>query len=455
MPTLLVKHPEMGEMTFSLSGERLTVGRRADNAIQINHSTVSGYHAELVAVNGHYVFRDLDSTNHSFVEGFQISEMDLTERCKVQIGTIECEYLPDEPGQKITPPADDNSSQLRKTIGHLREQNEELITKLNEQQKQIDILGSARLLTPATGANINALRAEVTLLTTERDKLLADNKSLNAEIMRLRGLVAIGGGANSLKSTDVIRLPLEDSKVAAPLARLASPEDAALRQMSELISKARTTCVNLANQPGQRESQIELAELCSRMLPLGDQLKNPPAKRLISCLEALSRDIAAQPGGHNSSIHRTTTQAVELLSRILTPEMLARCNDIEPPRVLVVDDDKDLLSALIAALEFSHLTITGCATGGEALEILKAKCFDLVLLDIQLADSNGVNACARIREIPAHNNTPIIFVSGEDSIENRERGAANGGNDFVGKPFNMFDLTLKAYVWAYRHQLAL
>ncbi len=455
MPKLLVRHPEMGEMTFSLAGERLSVGRRADNAIQINHSTVSGHHAELVAVNGHYLFRDLDSTNHSFVEGFQISEMDLTERCQVQIGTVECEYLPDEPGPKTTPLADDNHSQLRKTIGHLREQNEGLIAKLNEQQKQIDILGSARLLTPATGASINALRAEVKILTTERDKLLTDNKSLNAEIMRLRGLVAIGGDSSSLKKTAVIRLPLENSKIAAPLAREETPEESALRQINELLLKARATCASLASQPDQREPQLEMAELCGGMLALAERLNNPPAQRLISCLEALARDIAAQPGTHNSSIHRTTTQAVELLSTILTPEILAICNDMVPPRVLAVDDDEDLLAALIAALEYSHLSITGCATAGAALEILNSKIFDLVLLDIQLAGSNGVNACAQIREIPAHRNTPIVFVSGEDSLENRERGAANGGNDFVGKPFNVFDLTLKAYIWAYRHQLAI
>ena len=87
MPKLIVRHPERGEMTYPLSGERVTVGRRADNEIQINHGTISGHHAELVAVNGHYVLRDLDSTNHCFVDGFQITEADLSDRCKVMIGS--------------------------------------------------------------------------------------------------------------------------------------------------------------------------------------------------------------------------------------------------------------------------------------------------------------------------------------------------------------------------------
>src|SRR5690349_20570153 len=95
MPTLLVKHPEQGEITFKLSGDRVTVGRRGDNTIQINHGTISGHHAELISVNGHYVLKDLDSTNHIFIDGIQVSEADLNERCRVIIGTVECEYIPD------------------------------------------------------------------------------------------------------------------------------------------------------------------------------------------------------------------------------------------------------------------------------------------------------------------------------------------------------------------------
>ena len=65
MPKLLVRHPDEGDLTFTLTGERITIGRRAENKIQINHTTVSGYHAELTSYNGGYIIRDLDSTNHS------------------------------------------------------------------------------------------------------------------------------------------------------------------------------------------------------------------------------------------------------------------------------------------------------------------------------------------------------------------------------------------------------
>src|SRR5215213_8055589 len=109
MPTFLVKHPERGELTFKLTGDRVTLGRRADNTVQINHATISGHHAELVSINGHYVLRDLDSTNHCFVDGFQVSEADLNERCRVLIGGIECEYIPDAEQAPLARLADPNS----------------------------------------------------------------------------------------------------------------------------------------------------------------------------------------------------------------------------------------------------------------------------------------------------------------------------------------------------------
>ena len=466
MPTLLVKHPEKGEMTFSLSGARVTIGRRADNSIQINHGTVSGHHAELLSTNGHYVLRDLGSTNHSFVEGLQITEKDLKARCRVQIGTIECEFLPDEIGEKSAAHLAD-ASNLRKTIGHLREQNEELITKLNEQQKQIDILGSARLLTPATGANMNTLRAEVKLITVERDKLVSENKTLHAEILRLRGLVAIGGDSGSFKNTVAVRLPGDDDAktpivitsggavlIPAPIARAVTSEEVALRQITELHPKLRAICIGLASQPDQKEPQLALASLCGQMLTHALVLNNHPVGRLVTSLDALARDIAARIGALDPSLLRTTTQAVELLNIMLTPENLSRCKTMPALRILAVDDDKDLLNALQAALEFSHLATTGVATAGVAIELLKKESFDLVLLDILLPDMDGLEACSRIREISEHAKTPIVFVSSHDTIANRERGAANGGNDFIGKPFNMFELTLKAYHWAYRHQFA-
>ena len=455
MPKLLVKHPQQGDVTFALTGERVTVGRRADNAIQINHGTVSAHHAEFVAINGHYVLRDLDSTNHSFVNGGQILEAPLKNPCKVTIGTIECEYIPDD--VVATNGTTAEGSGLRKTIGMLREQNEVLITKLNEQQKQIDILGSARLITPATGADMSSLRAQVVKLTNERDALSRETKTLQQEVKRLRGIVAMSGDSVSMKETVPITLPPEPKLAQASLS-ISHGDDAntpIFEHVAELNGKFRPLVSLLTRQPEDMDARNEMLVLCSRMAERTTSLSHHPVARLVVSLESLLRDMAHRPGAIEQGLLRTITQAVDFLATLLTPAVLARSNDLPQPSILALDDDKDLLPAIAASLEFSHLATTACSDAKEALNLMLEGRFDLLLLDIGLPDVNGHDICSSIRKITAHEKTPIVFLTGHDTLESRVQSSLSGGTDFIGKPFNMFELTVKANTWVFKNQLGL
>jgi hypothetical protein len=186
MPKLLIKHPEKGDMTFTISGSRITVGRRAENGIQINHGTVSGVHAEIVASNGHYILRDLDSTNHCFVNGEQIKEAELKAACTVTFGTVECSFSPDEQKAVATASLAEVDT-LRKNIGILRAQNDELLAKVAEQQKQIEIMGSAQIMMrPKADSEASSLKTKLEAVTAERDELAAKVKTLTEELVQLR-----------------------------------------------------------------------------------------------------------------------------------------------------------------------------------------------------------------------------------------------------------------------------
>jgi hypothetical protein len=189
MPKLLIKHPEKGDLTFTLSGSRVTVGRRAENGIQINHGTVSGIHAELVEVNGRYVLRDLGSTNHSFVNGAQVAEAELGGSCSIAFGTVECVYLVKQAPPTIAADLDT----LRKNVGILRAQNDELLAKVSEQQNQIEILGSAKLLIrPSAGGDSAGMKEKLAVVTAERDALALRNKALMEELAIHRANSAVG-----------------------------------------------------------------------------------------------------------------------------------------------------------------------------------------------------------------------------------------------------------------------
>ena len=470
MPKLLIKHPEKGDLSYTLSGPRISVGRRAENSIQINHSTVSGAHAEIVAVNGHYVLRDLESTNHSFVNGREVREIDLTESCKITFGTVECDYLPDN--AKSTGPVSDVET-LRKNVGILRSQNDELVNRLAEQSKQIEILGSAKLvIRPGLGASPDAaLKEQIKTITAERDELLHENGELKYEISRLKALTQTFSSASpstDLKETAPIKIapspslpapaltvtPDGTSRTAAPVAKVvAGPQNTeVLKYYAETIAKIRPLVTNIAK---DSDARAEMLHLVRHLVEKAGVLDSHPAARMSKSLEGLVRDISHRESEIDPSILRTITHAVDLMAQILEPEHLAKCYNLPPPSVLAQGADSDFLPALVAALEIARLPATGCADGTQALTVLGESRFDLVILDLGLPDVDGLDICSAIRKIPMHAKTPVLILTGSDNVETRAKGSIHGSSDFLSKPCNLFELTLRAYTWVYKHQLGL
>jgi DNA-binding response OmpR family regulator len=70
--------------------------------------------------------------------------------------------------------------------------------------------------------------------------------------------------------------------------------------------------------------------------------------------------------------------------------------------------------------------------------------FDLIILDVRLPDVEGFDLCKKIRALPDHKKTPVIFVTGANDLESRARSIISGGNDFICKPFMLLELSVKA-----------
>ena len=171
-------------MTHQLAGELITIGRRPDNTIQIVDRAVSGHHVELIATDGHYRLHDLGSTNLTFVDGEPVTDFHLHQACKLAFGTVECFF---DPMASSVAEAVMTREQLERDAAFLRGENAELQGKLNAQQRRIDMLSSARLVTGRTDstpsvAAQDALRA----VTSERDDLRHSNAGLKLELANLR-----------------------------------------------------------------------------------------------------------------------------------------------------------------------------------------------------------------------------------------------------------------------------
>jgi len=105
-------------------------------------------------------------------------------------------------------------------------------------------------------------------------------------------------------------------------------------------------------------------------------------------------------------------------------------------KILVVDDQM-----AVALMMVFLLTRVGCeaeaATNAEkALRLAQTERFDLITLDVDMPDSNGFELFQRLKQIPHLRETPVVFVSGNATIENQQRALDLGAVDFIEKPFD-------------------
>ena len=110
--------------------------------------------------------------------------------------------------------------------------------------------------------------------------------------------------------------------------------------------------------------------------------------------------------------------------------------DVPAGRVLVVDDDQLNRMLLTRSLEQEGHRVGSAASGQEALEILREKPFDVVLLDIVMPELDGVSVLERLKRDPVLQHVPVIMISAVDEIETVVRCIEMGSEDYLPKPFN-------------------
>ncbi len=111
-------------------------------------------------------------------------------------------------------------------------------------------------------------------------------------------------------------------------------------------------------------------------------------------------------------------------------------------KILAIDDVPDVLNTVKAVLKDSY-AVYGVTNHMAALKFLTSNVVDLILLDIEMPDMNGFALLGIIRKIKAYENTPVVFLTGNVSVENVHKAHDAGGNDFVRKPIEASVLLAK------------
>lgn len=109
-------------------------------------------------------------------------------------------------------------------------------------------------------------------------------------------------------------------------------------------------------------------------------------------------------------------------------------------RILLIEDDTDLFNLVEYNLEKEGFAFVGSKTGKGALELCRREKPDLVILDIMLPDSDGLDICRGIRRDPELAHIPVIFLTARASETDRIVGLELGANDYIVKPFYVREL---------------
>ena len=111
-------------------------------------------------------------------------------------------------------------------------------------------------------------------------------------------------------------------------------------------------------------------------------------------------------------------------------------------RVLVVDDEEDFLDTLVKRLNKRQIDTAGACSGEEAVELMKQKLFDAVILDIKMPGGmDGIEALREMKRIQPL--AEVILLTGHASVETSIEGMKLGAFDYLMKPIKLEELMVK------------
>jgi len=111
--------------------------------------------------------------------------------------------------------------------------------------------------------------------------------------------------------------------------------------------------------------------------------------------------------------------------------------------ILIVDDTPKNLQVLGNTLKLENFKVEFAINGFQALDWIKKKDFDLILLDVMMPEMDGYEVCEKIRANDKYKNLPIIFLTAKTDSESIVKGFEIGAQDYISKPFNTAELLIR------------
>lgn len=111
-------------------------------------------------------------------------------------------------------------------------------------------------------------------------------------------------------------------------------------------------------------------------------------------------------------------------------------------RILVIEDNRDILANILDYLELKGFTVDCAQDGLSGMHLALTQPYDLIVLDIMLPGMDGYQVCQKLRQ-EAGVNTPIIMLTARDALDDRLQGLHSGADDYLVKPFALSELVAR------------
>ena len=109
------------------------------------------------------------------------------------------------------------------------------------------------------------------------------------------------------------------------------------------------------------------------------------------------------------------------------------------PKILIVDDSRTIVVLINSILKEDYDTVTA-SDGLEALEVNQREKPDLILMDVEMPNMNGYEACIQIKARSKNTFTPVIFITSKGDLQSMKTGLKAGAEDYLTKPFEPEEL---------------
>jgi CheY-like chemotaxis protein len=171
---------------------------------------------------------------------------------------------------------------------------------------------------------------------------------------------------------------------------------------------------------------------------------------MAASLEGLLKELCEKPKNISASILHTVAAGVDFLDFLFKNGTQLDMQELPRASILVVDDEALACRTITYALKKAQLQSVSVEDPHAALKLLTENKFDLVFLDVDMPGMTGFELCNKLRNLPLHKKTPVVFVTRLDDFNNRTKSMVAGGNDFIAKPFLFIELTVKALIHVLR-----